>query len=81
MMNAQRLDDEGAATNLGDCESVSAVNLRQAVQGLLSDPRERANMSRSGRKLIDGRGPDRLVNALEVLLARPQVAGEGRLAA
>ena len=25
-------------------------------------------MSRCGRKLIDGRGPDRLVTALEVLL-------------
>ena len=25
-------------------------------------------MSRAGRRLIDGRGPDRLVTALEVLL-------------
>src|SRR5438067_1149651 len=29
MMNAQRLDDEGAAVNLGDCDSVTAVQLRQ----------------------------------------------------
>ena len=34
-----------------------------------------------GRKLIDGRGPDRMVNALEVMLARPQIAGEERIAA
>ena len=27
-------------------------------------------MARCGRKLIDGRGPDRLVTALEVLLHR-----------
>jgi len=81
MLNAQRLDDEGAAINLGDCESVSAVNLRQAVQTLLSEPRERANMARGGRKLIDGRGPDRLVNALEVLLAGRAVAAPQRIAA
>ena len=81
VMNAQRLDDEGAALNLGDCESVSAVALRQAVQNLLSDASERATMSRRGRKLIDGRGPDRMVNALEVMLARPAMAGDERIAA
>lgn len=81
VLNAQRLDDEGAALNLGDCESVSASALRQAVQSLLSDPNERATMSRRGRKLIDGRGPDRLVNALEVMLARPAAALDERVAA
>jgi hypothetical protein len=29
-------------------------------------------MARCGRKLIDGRGPDRLVNALEIMLAGRQ---------
>ena len=37
-------------------------------QDLLGDPLERQAMARCGRKLIDGRGPDRLVTALEVLL-------------
>jgi spore coat polysaccharide biosynthesis predicted glycosyltransferase SpsG len=81
MLNAQRLDDEGAALNLGDCDSVNCGHLRQAVQNLLSDPHERQNMARCGRKLIDGRGPDRLVNGLEVILARPQAALEERAAA
>ena len=81
MMNAQRLDDEGAALNLGDCDSVIAGQLRQAVQNMISDARERQSMARYGRKLIDGRGPDRLVNALEVMLARPQMADEQRQAA
>lgn len=76
LLNAQRLDDEGAAINLGDCVSVSASQFRQAIQQLLSEPRERALMSRNGRKLIDGRGPDRLVNALEIMLAQPQRAAE-----
>jgi spore coat polysaccharide biosynthesis predicted glycosyltransferase SpsG len=65
---AQRLEEEGAASCLGWHANVSAATVRQAVQDLLSDPLERQAMSRCGRKLIDGRGPDRLVTALEVLL-------------
>ena len=65
---AQRLEEEGAATCLGWHENVSATTLRQAVADLLSDPLERQAMARCGRQLIDGRGPDRLVTALEVLL-------------
>jgi spore coat polysaccharide biosynthesis predicted glycosyltransferase SpsG len=65
---AQRLEEEGAATCLGWHENVSAATLRQAVADLLGDPLERQAMARCGRQLIDGRGPDRLVTALEVLL-------------
>lgn len=65
---AQRLEDEGAAICLGWHENVSAGTIRQAIQNLLGDPLERQAMSRCARKLIDGRGPDRLVTALEVLL-------------
>jgi spore coat polysaccharide biosynthesis predicted glycosyltransferase SpsG len=77
---AQRLEEEGAAICLGWHANVSAGTIRQAVQNLLSDPQERQAMARCGRKLIDGRGPDRLVTALEVLLhnirpvTRPAVA-------
>ncbi len=65
---AQRLEEEGAATCLGWYESVSAQTIRMAIQNLLGDPLERQAMARCGRQLIDGRGPDRLVTALEVLL-------------
>jgi spore coat polysaccharide biosynthesis predicted glycosyltransferase SpsG len=65
---AQRLEEEGAATCLGWHESVSPQTIRTAIANLLSDPLERQAMSRCGRQLIDGRGPDRLVTALEVLL-------------
>ncbi len=65
---AQRLEEEGAAICLGGHETVSAGTIRQAVQTLLADPTERQAMSRCGRQLIDGRGPDRLVTALEVML-------------
>jgi len=65
---AQRLEEEGAATCLGWHESVSVQTVRMAVQNVLNDPLERQAMARCGRQLIDGRGPDRLVTALEVLL-------------
>jgi spore coat polysaccharide biosynthesis predicted glycosyltransferase SpsG len=65
---AQRLEEEGAAMCLGWHENVSAQTVRQAVQNLLDDPMERQAMARCARQLIDGRGPDRLVTALEVLL-------------
>ena len=79
--NAQRLEDEGAATILGWHENVSAQTIRQGVQNILTDPLERKSMARCGRKLIDGRGPDRLVTAMEILLS-PQTQTETiRLAA
>ena len=65
---AQRLEEEGCATCLGWYANVSPTTIRQAVQGLLNDPLERQAMARCARKLIDGRGPDRLVTALEVML-------------
>jgi spore coat polysaccharide biosynthesis predicted glycosyltransferase SpsG len=67
--NAQRLEEEGCASCLGWHENVSAGTVRTAVQNILTDPLERQAMARCGRKLIDGRGPDRLVNAMEILLA------------
>jgi UDP-2,4-diacetamido-2,4,6-trideoxy-beta-L-altropyranose hydrolase len=70
---AQRLEEEGAATCLGWHANVSPMTLRQAVHDLLSDNLERQAMSRCGRKLIDGRGPDRLVTALEVMLHQSRV--------
>ncbi|HLJ91587.1 MAG TPA: polysaccharide biosynthesis protein [Gemmataceae bacterium] len=65
---AQRLEEEGAGTCLGWHESVSAQTIRLAVQNVLGDALERQAMARCGRQLIDGRGPDRLVTALEILL-------------
>jgi spore coat polysaccharide biosynthesis predicted glycosyltransferase SpsG len=70
--NAQRLEDEGAASVLGWHENVSAATIRQGVQNLITDALERKSMARCGRKLIDGRGPDRLVTAMEILLSPAQ---------
>jgi spore coat polysaccharide biosynthesis predicted glycosyltransferase SpsG len=72
---AQRLEEEGCATCLGWYATVSQQTIRQAIQNLLADPLERQAMSRCGRKLIDGRGPDRLVTALEVMLHPSRLIG------
>jgi spore coat polysaccharide biosynthesis predicted glycosyltransferase SpsG len=79
--NAQRLEEEGCASCLGWHENVSAQTVRLAVQNLLTDPLERQAMARCGRKLIDGRGPDRLVTAMEVLLSPARQAQVAREAA
>lgn len=65
---AQHLEEEGAAIHLGWHEAVTDRTLRMAVENMLDDAAERRMMSRCGRALIDGRGPDRLVNALEILV-------------
>ena len=75
---AQRLEEEGCATCLGWHENVSAQTIRLAVANLLTDPLERQAMARCGRKLIDGRGSDRFVTALEVVLHPSRLVEEYR---
>ena len=72
MLNAKRMDDEGAATFLGAASDVSFDQLHEAVNIVLDDPMERLGMSRCARNLIDGRGGDRIVNGLEIILHSPQ---------
>ncbi len=70
-MNGKKMDDEGVATFLGDAADVSAEQLREAVDLLLDDPMERKGMTRCARNLFDGRGPDRIVNGMEIMLHSP----------
>ena len=71
LLNAKRLDDEGAGTSLGQASEVSFDKLHEAVNVILEDRQERLGMNRCGRSLIDGRGGDRVVNGLEILLHAP----------
>jgi spore coat polysaccharide biosynthesis predicted glycosyltransferase SpsG len=80
-LNGRLLDSEGAANYLGSSESVTHMNLRDAVANLLDDQLERMGMSRCGRQLIDGRGPDRIVNALEIMVRATQRFEAERIAA
>lgn len=72
-LNGKRLDDECVATYLGAAESVTVEQLREAVAVVLDDPMERLGMTRCARNLIDGRGGDRIVNGLEIVLHTPRV--------
>ncbi|MGL6072533.1 MAG: PseG/SpsG family protein [Fimbriiglobus sp.] len=71
LLNAKRMDDEGVATFLGAAADVSFDQLHEAVNIVLDDPMERLGMNRCGRNLIDGRGGDRIVNGLEIVLHSP----------
>jgi spore coat polysaccharide biosynthesis predicted glycosyltransferase SpsG len=70
-LTAKRLDDEGAATFVGAAANVTFEQLREAVDVVLDDPMERLGMTRCARNLIDGRGGDRIVNGLEIVLHTP----------
>src|SRR5262245_6830660 len=78
--NARYLDEEGVATDLGLAAEFDPEAFRQATEILLTDPMERQGMARCGRQLIDGRGPDRFVTAVEVML-HPAAAPGLRIAA
>jgi spore coat polysaccharide biosynthesis predicted glycosyltransferase SpsG len=69
--NAKRMDDEGMATFLGETQKVTFDVLKEAVDTLLDDPMERLSMSRCARNLVDGRGGDRIVNGMEIMLHTP----------
>jgi spore coat polysaccharide biosynthesis predicted glycosyltransferase SpsG len=78
-MNAKRLDDEGSATLLGGATDVNFEQLMEAVNIVLDDPMERLGMNRCGRNLVDGRGGDRIVNGMEIVLHTPAAVSQSRL--
>jgi hypothetical protein len=75
------MDDEGMATLLGPAAEVGTDGLDEAVKILLDDPMERLTMSRCARTRVDGRGGDRIVNGLEIMLHAPTRAVPAVLAA
>jgi spore coat polysaccharide biosynthesis predicted glycosyltransferase SpsG len=81
LANAKKLDEDGAATHLGGAADVTVNALRDAVNYVLDDQLERAGMSRCARLMVDGRGPDRIVNGLEILIHTPAEVTRLRLAA
>ncbi|MBM3979857.1 MAG: polysaccharide biosynthesis protein [Planctomycetes bacterium] len=69
--NAKRLDEDGVATHLGSADAVTFDQLKEAVDLLHDDAMERKSMTRCARNTFDGRGPDRIVNGLEIMLHGP----------
>jgi len=61
---AYSLDAEGIATNLGWYTKVNQATLVSSVADLMHDPTTRRMMSERGRRLVDGRGAERVTAAL-----------------
>jgi UDP-2,4-diacetamido-2,4,6-trideoxy-beta-L-altropyranose hydrolase len=72
--NAKKMDDCGVATLVGTAEKATFEQLTEAVAPILDDPMERLGMSRCARNLVDGRGGDRIVNGMEIMLRTPDRA-------
>ncbi|HOG16796.1 MAG TPA: UDP-2,4-diacetamido-2,4,6-trideoxy-beta-L-altropyranose hydrolase [Syntrophales bacterium] len=61
---AASLHEAGIALNLGRPDRTLASRIAAAAEGLLNDAAARREMRRRGRKLIDGRGAERIVRTL-----------------
>ncbi len=81
LLNGKRMDDEGLGTFLGQASDVSFSHLLEAVSLVLDDPMERRGMNRCSRRMIDGRGGDRIVNGMEIILHTPAKAAGLKIAA
>jgi UDP-2,4-diacetamido-2,4,6-trideoxy-beta-L-altropyranose hydrolase len=64
---ANGLADRGAAINLGWHNELSRDRICESVKHLAADRERRRAMSESGRKLVDGRGAERVVEVLQSL--------------
>lgn len=68
--NAQRLEDMGAAISLGDLAALKPERLAGAVSMIMEDGDRRTSMATSAFRLIDGRGAERICDAIERHLCR-----------
>lgn len=60
----RHLDTEGCVRYLGAVDAFDAARLQSEVLGLLAAAPERARLGTAARRLIDGRGADRVVDRL-----------------
>lgn len=65
---ATGLDNVGAAFNLGWFENVREEDIAETLTALLSSLDTWQEMSRQGRKLVDGRGSERVIQELNILM-------------
>jgi UDP-2,4-diacetamido-2,4,6-trideoxy-beta-L-altropyranose hydrolase len=56
----------GAARNLGTVSEVTPSRLAATVEGLIGDAAARSAMSEAGRRVTDGRGIQRIIEAMEL---------------
>ena len=63
------LVDAGAAVSIGWHEAVTAPDLERAVGALCDDPARVAAMSEAAGRVTDGRGTERVVAAIDAIVA------------
>jgi spore coat polysaccharide biosynthesis predicted glycosyltransferase SpsG len=61
-------EKEGGAVYLGDFRKITREDLSNAIRCLLKDARMRKALSARGRKLIDGRGTERVAKSIQELI-------------
>ena len=61
---AEEFEKEGTALNLGLGTEVSQEDITEAVTRLSGDGALRAEMSRRGKRLVDGRGVERIISEI-----------------
>lgn len=76
LRNAELLEKNGASIHLGWHEEVTPEKIYKEVFRLSREPQRLSEMSKAGRKLVDGRGVFRLSQILTEALRAPQ-APEG----
>lgn len=60
----KEFEKEGTALNLGLGSKISEEDIAEAVRRLLRDDALRAEMSKKGKKLVDGRGIERIISEI-----------------
>jgi UDP-2,4-diacetamido-2,4,6-trideoxy-beta-L-altropyranose hydrolase len=61
---ARSLHASGVVESLGWGSDITAASLADRLMGLIEDPVRRSQMSAAGRRLVDGRGAERIVKYL-----------------
>ena len=67
---AEAMQAAGAAVWMGSGVSIRAEQLRGAIEEIVPDDVRRRQMSQAGRRLVDGRGAERVLSALEEVVNR-----------
>ena len=76
---AQELSRLGVAIHAGSVQDMTSETIAAKLKLLLDSAELRAEMSRRGRELVDGRGADRVVSAMRPRAHAPEASGEQRL--
>jgi len=67
--NVETLHERGAGIGCGWSHELEPRELGQVVGALAADPARRRAMSEIGRRLVDGRGADRVIDAMRAIAA------------